>query len=188
MICIEDDKFSKGLTPLESSFSMSDVGKKENASEEESKRKVGDIVSVNIRTSNDPRILKIGAHCSQEEKGKFMDLFCEFKDVFAWSYANICGFDPNVIQHAIPIKEGAKQVIQRQRPVKFALAANIIKEVEKLLKAQIIFPVKYSEWVSNMVPVRKKYGEIRICVDFRSLNRTSVKDKLPLFDMELILQ
>jgi hypothetical protein len=68
VISIEDDKFPKGLTPLESSFSMSDVGKKENVVEEESKRKVGDIVSVNIGTSDDPKILKIGAQCSQEEK------------------------------------------------------------------------------------------------------------------------
>ena len=61
MISIEDDQFSKGLNPLESSFSTSDVGKKENVVEEESKRKVGDIVSVNIGTSDDPKILKIGA-------------------------------------------------------------------------------------------------------------------------------
>jgi hypothetical protein len=84
--------------------------KKKNSSEEESKRKVGDIVSVNIGTSDDPKILKIGAQCSQEEKGKFMDLFCEFKDIFAWSYEDLHGFDPNVIQHAIPIKEGVKPV------------------------------------------------------------------------------
>jgi hypothetical protein len=106
VISIEDDKFPKGLTPLESSFSMSDVGKKENTVEEESKRKVGDIVSVNIGTSDDPKILKIGAQCSQEEKERFMDLFHEFKDVFAWSYEDLRGFDPNIIQHAIPVKEG----------------------------------------------------------------------------------
>jgi hypothetical protein len=60
--------------------------------------------------------------------------------------------------------------------------------VEKLLNAHIIFPVKYLEWVSNLVPVRKKTGEIRLCVDFRALNRASVKDNFPLPNMELILQ
>jgi hypothetical protein len=58
---MEDDTFPKGLTPLESSFPTSDVGKKENIEEEESKRKVRYIVSVNIGTSNDPKIIKIGA-------------------------------------------------------------------------------------------------------------------------------
>jgi hypothetical protein len=81
-----------------------------------------------------------------------------------------------------------KPVRQRQRPINPALEATIRKEVEKLLKAQIIFPVKYSEWVSNLVPVRKKTGQIRLCVDFRALNRASVKDNFPLPNMEMILQ
>jgi hypothetical protein len=50
IISIEDDKFPKGLNPLESSFSSSDVGKKETHKEEKSKRKVGDTISLNIGT------------------------------------------------------------------------------------------------------------------------------------------
>ena len=40
------------------------------------------------------------------------------------------------------------------------------KEVKKLLDEKIIIPLRYSEWVANLVPVRKKNGEIRLCVDF----------------------
>jgi hypothetical protein len=114
--------------------------------------------------------------------------FHEFKDVFAWSYEDLCGFDPNIIQHAIPIKEEAKLVRQRQRPINPALEATIRKEVENIINAHIIFPVKYYEWVSNLVPVQKKNGDIRLCVDFCALNRASVKDNFPLPNMELILQ
>ena len=39
-----------------------------------------------------------------------------------------------------------------------------------------------------MVPVRKKSGEIRLCVDFRNLNRNSKKDNYLLPNMEHILQ
>jgi hypothetical protein len=42
---MEDNKIPKGLTPLESSFSSSDVGKKEKHKEEELKRKVGETIS-----------------------------------------------------------------------------------------------------------------------------------------------
>jgi hypothetical protein len=42
--------------------------------------------------------------------------------------------------------------------------------------------------VSNLFPVQKKNGDIRLCVDFRALNRESVKDNFPLSNMELILQ
>jgi hypothetical protein len=143
---------------------------------------------VNIGTQEDPNILNIGAQCLEKEKHKFMDMFHEFKDVFAWYYEDLRGFDPNIIQHAIPIKEEEKMVRQRQRPINPALEATIRKEVENLINAHIIFPVKYYEWVSNLVPVQKKNGDIRLCVDFHALNRESVKDNFPLPNMELILQ
>jgi hypothetical protein len=50
------------------------------------------------------------------------------------------------------------------------------KEVKKLMDAKIIIPLRYSEWVDNLVPMRKKNGKIRLCVDFRNLNRSSKKD------------
>jgi hypothetical protein len=140
---------------------------------------------LNIGTPEQPKILKVGAQCFKEEKTKFMDLFREFKDVFAWSYEDLHGFDPSIIQHTILIKEEAKLVRQKQRPINPMLEATIRKEVEKLLNAHIIFPVKYSELVSNLVLVRKKTGEIRLCVDFHALNRASVKDNFPLPNMEL---
>jgi hypothetical protein len=48
--------------------------------------------------------------------------------------------------------------------------------------------VRYSEWVADLVPVRKKNGEIRLFVDFRNLNRSSRKDNYSLPKMEHILQ
>jgi hypothetical protein len=60
--------------------------------------------------------------------------------------------------------------------------------VRKLLGTQIIIPLRYFEWVANLVPVRKKNGEIRLCMDFRNLNKFSLKDKYPLPKMDHILQ
>ena len=54
--------------------------------------------------------------------------------------------------------------------------------------AGIIVPLRYSQWVSNLVPVRKKTGEIRLCIDFRNLNKGSLKDNYPLPKMDHILQ
>lgn len=39
--------------------------------------------------------------------------------------------------------------------------------------------------MSNLVLVRKKNGELRLCVDFRDLNRASLKDHYPLTSIEL---
>jgi hypothetical protein len=147
IISIEDDKFPKGLTPLESLFSLSDVNNKEIHKEEESKRKVGDTISLNLGTPESPNIFKLGAQCYDKEKAEFTELLHEFQDVFAWSYEDIRGFDPVLIQHAIIIKEVVKPVRKKQIPINLALEATIRKEFEKILKAGIIFPVKYSEWV-----------------------------------------
>ena len=62
------------------------------------------------------------------------------------------------------------------------------KEIQNLLKAKIIIPLGYSKWIANLVVVRKKNGEIRLCVDFRNLNKCSKKDNYPLLKMEHLLQ
>jgi hypothetical protein len=50
-----------------------------------------------------------------------------------------------------------------------------------LLKANFIKPCRYVEWVSNVVPVEKKESDkIRVCIDFRNLNRATPKDEYPM--------
>ena len=46
------------------------------------------------------------------------------------------------------------------------LEPAVKKELNKLLTAWIIFPVRHTQWVVNLVPVRKKNGDIQLCVDF----------------------
>ena len=52
--------------------------------------------------------------------------------------------------------------------------------MNKLLKARFIEEIKCPEWLANIVPVKKKGGQIGICVDFRDLNRACPIDKFPL--------
>jgi hypothetical protein len=59
--------------------------------------------------------------------------------------------------------------------------------VRKLLDAHIIIPLRYYECVANLVPLRKKSGEIRLRVDFINLNNCSVKYDYPLLKMDHIL-
>ena len=42
--------------------------------------------------------------------------------------------------------------------------------------------------MANLVPVRKKNGDIRLCVDFQNLNQSSKKDNYPVLPMEQSLQ
>jgi len=68
------------------------------------------------------------------------------------------------------------------------LEPTVKKELNKLINAKIIFPVRHTHWVSNLVPVRKKSDEIRLCVDFRNLNWASDKYNYLVPLMEQILQ
>jgi hypothetical protein len=64
-----------------------------------------------------------------------------------------------------------------------------VKEVvDGLLQARFIQPCRYANWVSNIIPVEKKItGKIRICVDFRNLNRAMPKDEYPMPIADLLI-
>eukprot|EP00253_Pinus_taeda_P006813 PITA_06813 len=89
------------------------------------------------------------------------------------------GIDPSIVVHEIITYPGAKPVRQRLRQVHPRKAAAIKAEVEKLLKVGFIYPIPLTDWVSNIVPVTKKQGTIRICVDYRDINRACPKDNFP---------
>jgi hypothetical protein len=65
-----------------------------------------------------------------------------------------------------------------------SLEPQVKAELNKMLEARIIFPVRHTQWISNLVHVRKKNGDIRLCVDFRNLNKASKKDNYPVPPME----
>jgi hypothetical protein len=90
----------------------------------------------------------------------------EFVDVFAWTYEDVRTYDTSIIEHKILLKENTKPFRQKFRQINPMLLPVMEKEVKMLLDEKIIIPLRYSEWVANLVPVRKKNGEIRLCVDF----------------------
>jgi hypothetical protein len=147
-----------------------------------------DVSKCNIGTEEDPKFVKLSSSLSREKRAEYAELLKEFADVFAWTYEDLRTYDTSVIEHKIPLKEEAKPFRQKLRQINPMLLPVMEKEVKKLLDAQIIVPLRYSEWVANLVPVRKKNGEIRLCVDFKNLNRSSKKDNYPLPKMEHILQ
>jgi hypothetical protein len=125
---------------------------------------------------------------SKEQRDEYAKLLKEFFDVFSWKYEDIRPYDTNFIENKIPFKEETKPFRKKLRQRNPMLLPIMEKEVKNMLDAQIIIPLRYSEWVANLVPVRKKNWENRLCVDFRNLNRSSKKDNYPLPKMEHILR
>ena len=50
-----------------------------------------------------------------------------------------------------------------------------------------MYPISDSEWVSPLVLVPKKNGKLRICVDYRELNKATKKDHFPLPFIDQVL-
>ena len=88
------------------------------------------------------------------------------------------GIDPKIVIHEIKTYPDAKPVRQQLCPVHPRKATAIKLEVEKLLKAGFIYPVALTEWVSNPVLIDKKGGSIRVCVDYRDINKSCIKRQL----------
>ena len=53
-------------------------------------------------------------------------------------------------------------------------------EMDKLLAANFNREVYYTEWLANIVMVKKANGKWRMCVDFTDLNSDYSKDSFPV--------
>ena len=64
-------------------------------------------------------------------------------------------------------ENGVRHVLVRVVVAAVGAAIDLVRvRVHKILDVDIIFSMRYSKWVSNLVPVWKKNGDIRLCVDF----------------------
>jgi ribonuclease HI len=159
----------KGLVPLERLFDKNDVAVKVKGTEE------------------NPKYVKLSSSLSKEQRAEYVKLLKEFTDVFSWKYEYLQTYDTSIIEHNIPLKDKTKPFRPKLIQINPMLLPIMEKELKKLLNAKIIIPLRYSEWVANLVPVKKNNGEIRLCVDFINLNKNSKKDNYPLPNMEHIL-
>lgn len=183
VIQLKDNIIPKGLIPLKELFDQDDVARKPTLRPTEK-----GVEEVNIGTSENPKMIKLSKTLSPKVRGKYISLLLSFSDAFAWDYLDLKTYDTSIIQHTIPIKPNQKPFHQKLRRINPKLLPSIEKEVNRLYKSGIIVPIRFSDWISNLVPVRRKTGEICLCVYFKNLNKVSLKDNYPLPKMGHILQ
>ena len=65
---------------------------------------------------------------------------------------------------------------------------EIVKEeLQKLLNVNFSDPISHSQWVSPLVIVLKKNGKWRVCIDYRELNKSTLKYHFPLPFIDQVL-
>ena len=97
------------------------------------------------------------------------------------------GLSLEIVEYQLLMKPECRLVQQKLRKVKPEMLLKIKEEVRKQFDAGFLEVAKYLEWVANVVPVPKKDGKIRMCIDYRDLNRASSKDNFPLSHIDTLV-
>ncbi|XP_038679469.1 uncharacterized protein LOC119980745, partial [Tripterygium wilfordii] len=142
---------------------------------------------VNLGTEMEKKEVKVGAAFEGENKKKLIDLLHNYQDVFAWSYQDMPGLDTSIVVHKLPLILECTLVKQKLRRLKADMLLKIRDEVKKQFDAGFLAVARYPEWVANIVPVPKKDGKVRMCVDYRDLNRARPKDNFPLPHIDVLV-
>ena len=88
-----------------------------------------------------------------------------------------CPGSTNVAEHFIPTTGTPVKVPPRRIPANYR--SEVESQIQQMLEEGVIEECS-SPWMAPAVFVRKKTGDIRICVDYRELNKKTVKDAYPL--------
>ncbi|PKI55959.1 hypothetical protein CRG98_023650 [Punica granatum] len=54
---------------------------------------------INVGTEEEPRTLKIRTALDPTQRTRMIDFLKEYQEVFAWSYADMPGLDPSIVEH-----------------------------------------------------------------------------------------
>ena len=76
----------------------------------------GNVEIVDFSTANHPRELRIRLDLSIDERDSLAQLLRSYLDVFAWSYEDMLGLDPSIVQHHLPLLSHVRSVKQKLRP------------------------------------------------------------------------
>ena len=121
---------------------------------------------IDFGVPDQPMEIRIDSSLSPDKRSGLIDLFRSYLDVFAWSYEDMPGLDPTIVQHHLPILPHARSAKQKLRRLHPRWSLQVKEEIQKQLSVGFLSVVEYPEWLANVVPVPKKDGKVRVCVDF----------------------
>jgi hypothetical protein len=99
--------------------------------------------------------------------------------MFVWSYKELIGIPPHIIQHQIDLDTTIPLAYQARYQMNHNYVAMVKQDLDKLLAVGFIALVEEAIWLSLIVVIPKKNDKPRICVDFRKLNVATKKDPYP---------
>ena len=125
--------------------------------------------------------------CHECHVSNYKDLTKEFSDVFVWTYINMPGLDTSIVVHFLLLIERCQPVKHKLRRMRPNILIKVKEEVRKQWDAGFLKMFKYPQRVSNIVVLPKKDNKFRVFMDFKDLNRASLKNDFPLPHVDLLV-
>ncbi|XP_030923089.1 uncharacterized protein LOC115949970 [Quercus lobata] len=135
---------------------------------------------IEIVLGDSTKVLKIKTTLLASKKEKMISFLRANQDVFTWKHEDMPEIDRKIIQYRLNVNPECKPIQQKRRIFSLEHNKAVTEEVEKLLEADFIREVFYSDWLANVVMVKKSDGKCRMCIDFTDLNKACPKDSFPL--------
>jgi hypothetical protein len=102
----------------------------------------------------------ISGKLSKDETRRLVATLEKYRLVIGYSLKDLKGISPSLCTHRIPMEQEHKPIHEHQRWLNNAMREVVKKEVLKLLKVGVIYPISDSEWVNPVQVVPKKGGMI----------------------------
>ncbi|XP_070005576.1 uncharacterized protein [Nicotiana sylvestris] len=129
----------------------------------------------------------LGTGLTSELRKKILQFLIDSIDCFAWSHLDMTGIPLEITTHRLSVDPRFKPGKQKKKPQSEIKYAFIKDDVTKLLKIGSIREVKYPKWQANVVVVPKKGNKLRMCVEYKDLNKVCPKDSFPLFNIDCLI-
>ena len=102
---------------------------------------------------------------------------CQFPDVFP---KELPGLPLDwVIEFEIELLPGTAPISKARYQTAPAELKELKQQLQELLDKKFICP-SYSTWGASVLFIKKKDGSMRMCIDYRELNKVTIKNRYPL--------
>ncbi|CAM8876901.1 unnamed protein product [Rhodiola kirilowii] len=148
----------------------------------------------------------VNASLTDVETQKLLDVLRKHRPALGYSIDDLKGISLDLCMHRINLEDDARPSRDALRRLNPKLNDVVKKEILKLLDAGIIYSVADSKWVSpvhvvpkkgGLIVVRNEHNELiptrtvtgwRMCIDYRKLNKATLKNHFPLPFIDQMLE